>query len=89
MQYSPPGLGYGLILSKTPAGPLLDALQYFDVHLGPEVCYLPIYLQIKNNLQAIFTTIARSTLSLVWELAARAVTTAFLFGVFESVRTVS
>eukprot|EP00090_Calanus_glacialis_P003102 TRINITY_DN12244_c0_g1_i2.p1 TRINITY_DN12244_c0_g1~~TRINITY_DN12244_c0_g1_i2.p1 ORF type:complete len:253 (-),score=57.91 TRINITY_DN12244_c0_g1_i2:23-781(-) len=68
------GLGYGLLLARTPAGPLLDALSYFDVHLSP---------------QAIFTTVARSSLSLVWELAARSITTAFLFGVFESVSQIS
>ena len=31
------GVGYGLLLARTPAGPLLDALKYFDVHLGPQV----------------------------------------------------
>lgn len=68
--YIATGLGYGLMLDRTSAGPLLDILMYFDVILSP---------------QAIFTTVARSTLKLVWELAARVITTAFLFGVFESV----
>ena len=31
------GLGYGLLLAQTPAGPFLDALMYFDVHLSPQV----------------------------------------------------
>merc|ERR1711892_466373 len=68
------GLGYGLLLASTPAGPLLDTLSYFDVHLSPS---------------AIFTTIARSSLTLVWELASRSITTAILFGVFESVSQIS
>jgi len=64
------GLGYGFLLAQTPAGPFLDSLMYFDVHLSP---------------QAIFTTLARSGLTMVWELGARVATTAFLFGIFESV----
>merc|ERR1711892_65016 len=57
------GLGYGLLLASTPAGPLFDTLSYFDVHLSPS---------------AIFSTIARSS-----------ITTAILFGVFESVSQIS
>ena len=40
------------------------------------------------NHQAIAQTLARDALRTVWDLAARIVTTATLFGVFESVRIV-
>ena len=31
------GLIYGVLVSQTPTGPLLDAITYFDVHLSPQV----------------------------------------------------
>ena len=49
--------------------------------------YTPPPTTLYNKIfQAIFTTIARSSISLVWELLSRSITTAILFGVFESVR---
>ena len=39
-----------------------------------------------SNVQAILITSVRAVLSLVWELAARVITTTLLFGVFESVK---
>merc|ERR1711881_174561 len=70
-------LGYvisGLILAflktRYTEGPILELLQYFDIHLSA---------------QAIVDTVARSLLSLLWELISRVTTTFMLFGIFESV----
>jgi len=64
------GLVYAFLVGVTPAGPLLDTLKFFEIILTP---------------QAILITSVRAVLSLVWELAARVITTTLLFGVFESV----
>ena len=68
------GLGYGLLLGRTSAGPLLDFLMYFDVQVSPQVSQFTYFFIVK--------TVSRSSLTLVWELAARVITTALLFGVF-------
>ena len=47
------GLVYGLLVAQTPAGPLLDAITYFDVHLSPQV-----RLTNHNIIQRYHTTIA-------------------------------
>ena len=76
------GLGYGLLLGKTFAGPLLDFLMYFDVQVSPQVCPFTYFYIFKTHLYAILTTVSQSSHTLVWELAARVITTALLFGVF-------
>merc|ERR1712203_708252 len=67
------GLAYALLVGVTPAGPVLDALKFFEIILTPQAILIPS---------------VRAVLSLVWELAARVITTTLLFGVFESVSQV-
>lgn len=64
------GLGYAAIVRNTPPGPFLDFVKFFDIILTP---------------QAIAKTVIRSLLRLLFDLGGRTVTTAFLFGVTESV----
>jgi len=64
------GIAYAFLVGVVPAGPLLDALKFFEIILTP---------------QAILITSVRALLSLVWELLSRVITTTLLFGVFESV----
>jgi len=64
------GIAYAFLVGVVPAGPLLDALKFFEIILTP---------------QAILITSVRAILSLVWELASRVITTTLLFGVFESI----
>jgi len=64
------GLAYAFLVPVTPAGPLLDALKFFEIILTP---------------QAILITSVRAVLALVWELLSRVITTTLLFGVFESI----
>ena len=59
--------------TTTEPGPALDAVNYLKTHLGT---------------QAVFVTVARGILRLLYELFARTVTTAMMFGVFESVRQI-
>jgi len=72
--YTAAGLVYAYVASTTTEpGPALDAVNYLKAHLGT---------------QAVFVTVARGILRLLYELFARTVTTAIMFGVFESVRQI-
>ena len=90
------GLVYAFLVGVTPAGPLLDALKFFEIILTPQVILTSNHhhIGIKTIViivdmfehQAILITSVRAVLALVWELASRVITTTLLFGVFESVR---
>ena len=68
-------------------GPLLDLVNYFEIHLSPQVLISSDNLNQTSIFlsQAITDTVLRSLLSVGWELISRIVTTFMLFGVFESV----
>ena len=90
------GLVYAFLVGVTPAGPLLDALKFFEIILTPQVILSSYHhhIVVKTTViivdmfehQAILITSVRAVLALVWELASRVITTTLLFGVFESVR---
>ena len=79
--------GYNSIIGSLPAGPITDLVRTLDLVLTPQVGVLHPFCHenIISRFQAIAQTLARDALRTVWDLAARIITTATLFGVFESV----
>ena len=92
------GLGYAAIVRNTPPGPFLDFVKFFDIILTPQVIidrpgvathssFIKLDKHENVCFQAIAKTVIRSLLRLLFDLGGRTVTTAFLFGVTESVST--
>ena len=82
-------IGYNSVIGSLPAGPVTDLVRTLDLVLTPQVKEVVGFSQKNLSFpQAIAQTLVRDALRTVWDLAARIVTTATLFGVFDSVRIV-